>query len=512
MKKKLNEIFDEAKPQEFDQFSDELNAPELPNEVLASVKGKVYAKTKLKKDNKPSKSVWLRFGAIAACFLLIVSAVIVVPMLREDDPGVIPGPGTTDDNRPNIPIVNVQVPSYAPQYYGSESSVNSSSSFEQAEIVTSGISVTARFVEALPDTYTFFDDWRQVEFRLLRMEVITVLEGAKMTEEFLFIVPDLYMTDYSIYDKLVFKDIAQYGYEYSLVYNKTKGCAEQLEMVLFGYMNTNFSTLGINVMAFDSDDRFDMRLWNSTEGWVTSTHYTVEYFGTEYYQNYTLQDAEEEARNSGHGKDYYYVHSLADVNGESAEALDYIKSFENGVYVTTLGGGKLFYGSEVQLGFRRYINGFATNENGMIYADSVNWSNARFSKEDEQNLPDLQAAVAAVISTFEAGEIKPPHLQNANQEKLKSSGVFGWYAKTANGVIGVVRVSWYYEDRDLSHYYDGRHFDDAYYIIEYGSNECVPIDKDALSDRIGADYEKSYIFAGEYDEYGKVRDMQVPMP
>ena len=38
MKKKLNEIFDEAKPKELDQFSDELNAPELPDEVLASVK------------------------------------------------------------------------------------------------------------------------------------------------------------------------------------------------------------------------------------------------------------------------------------------------------------------------------------------------------------------------------------------------------------------------------------------------------------------------------------------
>ena len=132
----------------------------------------VEQKDRLRQKNKKPKGVWLRFGAIAACFLLIVSAVIVVPMLREDDPGVIPNPGTTDDdNRPNIPIVNVQVPSYAPQYYGSESSVNSSSSFEQADIVTSGISVTARFVEALPDTYTFFDDWRQVEFRLLRMEV-----------------------------------------------------------------------------------------------------------------------------------------------------------------------------------------------------------------------------------------------------------------------------------------------------------------------------------------------------
>lgn len=94
MKKKLNEIFDEAKPEELDQFSDELKAPELSPEVLASVKGKVYAKTKLKKEKKNNKNVWLRFGAIAACFLLIVSVIIAVPMLREGDPGVIPGPGT----------------------------------------------------------------------------------------------------------------------------------------------------------------------------------------------------------------------------------------------------------------------------------------------------------------------------------------------------------------------------------------------------------------------------------
>ena len=61
-----------------------------------------------KKAYKPkSKGIWLRFGAIAACFLLIVSAVLVVPMLREEDPGVIPGPGTTDN-----PVVNP--PDYTP--------------------------------------------------------------------------------------------------------------------------------------------------------------------------------------------------------------------------------------------------------------------------------------------------------------------------------------------------------------------------------------------------------------
>ena len=45
----------------------------------------VEQKDRLRQKNKKPKSVWLRFGAIAACFVLIVSAVIVVPMLRENN-------------------------------------------------------------------------------------------------------------------------------------------------------------------------------------------------------------------------------------------------------------------------------------------------------------------------------------------------------------------------------------------------------------------------------------------
>ena len=65
----------------------------------------IEQKEKLRQKKQKTKGIWLRFGAIAACFVLVLSAVIVVPMLREDDPGIIPGPGpeTTDNNRPNIP-------------------------------------------------------------------------------------------------------------------------------------------------------------------------------------------------------------------------------------------------------------------------------------------------------------------------------------------------------------------------------------------------------------------------
>ena len=70
------------------------------------------------KSNKPkSKSVWLRFVAVAACFLLILSAVIVAPMMRKDGPGVIPNPETTDGSGviPG-PGVEIILPS-PPEYY-----------------------------------------------------------------------------------------------------------------------------------------------------------------------------------------------------------------------------------------------------------------------------------------------------------------------------------------------------------------------------------------------------------
>ncbi len=474
------------------------------------VEAYVKQKEQLEKANKKTRGIRLRLIAIAACLALIISTVILVPMLRRDDSAVIPPiSDTTTSSVPPIdpPVLPPRAPSSAPQYYGNMLSVSGSSSSNQSLIYKRGISVTARFAEALPDTYTFFDDWRQREFCILRIEVIAVLEGAEVPNELWFIVPVDYMTDYSLFDTFVFKDIAQYSYEFLVVHNQTQGCAEQLNAPLFGYDITQFNDLGTNVMAFDSLGRFDMRLWESTEKWKAVSREYTEFYGTEHYLNYTLQDAEEEARRSGGD---CYVHSLSDAKGEAADALNDIKSFENGIYVSSIHGQLLFYGPEIQLAFQKYINGFATNEGGMIYADSVDWSKARFTAEDEAHLPDLQAAFNSVIALFEAGEITPPHFKHESSDKLESSAVFGWYAKTANGVIGVVRVSWCYKDTASDYYSDHRFFDDAYYIIEYGSDACTPIERDALLDRIG-EYDTTFIFLGEYNDYGKVRKNDIIM-
>lgn len=92
MKKKLNDILDEMTPEELDRLSTELNSEHLPNEVVSSIKEKVYAKTnivntaKIKSENRTPMGVWIRMGALVACFALIIGAIALLPTFREDDP------------------------------------------------------------------------------------------------------------------------------------------------------------------------------------------------------------------------------------------------------------------------------------------------------------------------------------------------------------------------------------------------------------------------------------------
>lgn len=454
------------------------------------------ARLQRKAGRSRSQIAWMRVGAVAACFAVVVGMIMVVPMFREDDPGIVIGTdsaSTEGDDRPNIPIVNIQAPSPAPQYYGSAASEGGASM--GAELVTSGLSVTAKLVETLPDTYTFFDDWHQYEFRLLRMKTVKLLQGSEMTEEFYYLVPVDFMTDFSVYDRFVIKDMAQCTYECAVMYNKTQEKAEQLDLVLFGYGVYEHVQMGEKIMAFDGDGHFDERLWKANEKWIANTKHGQ--------GEATIDEAEVKLQNDQWHSDLY-VHLLQDISGEAAKTLSYIRSLENGIYVPTFSTDKLSLSPEVQFHAVRYINGFATNEKVSVWCkewtggdqDIYEFTKARFDESDLYALPDLASAVASVASAYGKGDIVPPHIENHKELKLQSYGIFGWYAQTVDGVIGIVRVTWRFSPGNL---------DDAYYIIEQGSDECRPIDRDALVRKIG-EYETTYIYEGAYNKDGKVRD------
>ena len=461
------------------------------NEGLDHIDPDLVEKYVLQKDRlrQKNKKVWLRFGAIAACLALILSAVIVVPMLREDDPDV-----NRDDNTVSyIPIVNIQAPSSAPQYYGSGSSQGNSGG-AQGEIGDTGISVTAKFLEALPDTYTFYDDWSQHEYRIVRMKTVKLLVGTEAAEEFYYLIPIDNMTDFSLYDSFVITQMAQTAYENSVVYNKTQGKAERLSLVLYRYRVYGYTVMGEKFMAFDSKGNFDNRLWNSNAAWKEDTSHSKAVG--------TITQVEKRVRE----QDSYYgpkigTGTLKNISGEAAEVLSYVQSFENGLFVPKFG----LASSTVLFKAQRYINGFSTNETVSVFGkeytgkdpDTYAFTKARFNEDDMNRLPDLNSACETVIAALNSGSVTPPNFNN--QEKLRNtlSGVFGWYAKTENGVIGIVRVTWCFATEKYKLYYD-----DAYYIVEYGSDVCKSIGRDALLELLG-EYEATHIYTGKYNEYGK---------
>ncbi len=425
---------------------------------------------------------WHRAVAIAACLCLIVGIAALFP----NHPQEIP------PKNQYIPYQHLQTPSAAPLYYGEEHTMGGSiPSFERAG---HGISVTARLIETLPDTYTFYNDWDQIEYRLLRMEVVKLLKGKEMTDEFYYLIPVDFMSDYSIYDRFVIRHMAQFGFEYSVLYNKTQDCAEQLDQVLFGYITYGSSFLGEGFLAYDHTGSFDERLWNSTEEWKKWTEHATSFR--------SLSEAEEYAR-SEYGN--FSVHMLDELSGRPAEVLEWLRSFENGLYVPETSGQTMHLYPEVQLHFTRYLNGFPSNEVIRIESkwdeddvDTVTFTKARFTEEDLNALPDLRSVVVAVSDAYDAGRVVPPHFEYTSDEAHTTHGIFGWYAKTEDGVIGIVRVTFCIYQKPV------RHYDDAYFIVEYGSDTYSPIDRDDLLERLG-DYETTYIYEGDYDESGKIR-------
>ena len=274
------------KKQEWNEGLDHLD-PELVEEY-------VEQKDFLSKK-KRRKDLWIRIGALAACLAVLLGAIIYPKLFNTSIP-IIPSSSSA--------------PTAAPKYYGSESCIGSGSSISPNHFTT-GISVTASLIETLPDTYTFYDDWRQYEYRVLHMKTEKLIVGAEMTDEFYYLVPIEYMTDFSIYHSFVIKDMAQIGYEYSVMYNKTQGKAEQLPLVLFGYKY--YHVMGIDFMAFNILGIFDNRLWNSNQSWKYDTK--------DEDPPLTVKIAESnitEKINADWTKTLY-VHKLDDVTGEAAE-------------------------------------------------------------------------------------------------------------------------------------------------------------------------------------------------
>ena len=471
-----------------------------------------------KKAYKPkSKEIWLRFGAIAACFLLIVSAVLVVPMLREEDPGVIPGPGTTDNpvvNHPNyIPIIFDATVS-PEQLNGNslEFIVGSSVSISGGENTAPpsfefsyGIAVKAKVVKNHPDKYYKLDtssEFRPTAYRLIQMETIEVINGINVPQYFLYLIPEYVYVDMSVYDSLLIS-MSQIGVENYVLKNATQNRMESFELPVFADYQDN-PELG-NIIAF-TDGIFDESLWQN-ETWRYGYQFADDYLDNPESDDLVVARGDSISEVISAIKkqfDEWYtvayraltVITLNFKTQEAKDAIEYVKPFENGVFSQTY----LPYNGNGELIFRRYINGCQTEETIRIdlLTEEVTYSEVRYAKEDMVQMENISAHLSEKAVEY-AEQLPPPPHTDPEGKELLCLNLYAWYVKVDGKMYGVVKTVWRYKEKDN---FFIQYYDDAYVLYDMSAGTTTDISRDDLVAIIGT----RNVYMGEYG-----KGIEIPM-
>ena len=269
------------KKQEWNEGLDHLD-PDL-------VEKYVLQKERLR-QRKKAKGVWLRFGAIAASFALILSAVVFAPMLNGEGPvfvtGTATGPKVTGvpigPDVPGVvtpPVINDHTPLVFDATVSPEKLSGNNLEFVIGTTTipwfiqpvppsirfSIGITVKAKVVENYPDLYYEFganSPYRPTAYRLILMETVEVIIGENVPQYFLYLIPDEFFVDMSVYDSLLIS-MSQRGVENYVLKNGTRNEIECFDLLVFGDSGDH-PDLG-NMIAF-SNGIFDESLWQN-EGW-----------------------------------------------------------------------------------------------------------------------------------------------------------------------------------------------------------------------------------------------------
>lgn len=490
------------------------------------------------KANKKPKRVWIRFGAIAACFLLIVSAVIVVPMLLRDDQGVVippdetsnsdidsdvvtsledaknnddtsDAPGaveSTEDTSGNDDMWAVNIPDHIPITFDateSPDSLNGNSwefikgslapvSSGAADAIlpnfefSSGIVVKAKVVKNYPDKYYMLDvssEYSPTAYRLIQMETIEVISGENVPQYFLYLIPEKFYVDMSIYDSLLIS-MSQIGLENYVLKNDTQNQIESFELLMFGDYQEDPEF--VNIIAF-TDGIFDESLWQ-TDTWFYGYHYAKFYLDNPESSNIAVARGDSESTVISAIKARYpagyqepSVITLDFKTQEAKDAVEYVKPFANGVFSQTFwpshGNGQLI--------FRRYINGCQTEETIIIdlLTEEVTYSEVRYTKEDMMRMENISAHLSKKASEYAEQFPDPPHTDPDGKELL-CLNLYAWYAKVDGKLYGVVKTAWRYQ-RENDYWEIVQYYDASYVLYDISAGTAAEISRDSLVAIIG---------------------------
>ena len=366
------------------------------------------------------KNMWLRVGAVAACFCVMVAAIVALPMMLRDDPPPVvvddttPADTTTDtappaDTTAPIVITDPNTPPKAPilDDHGIISGPPSlmidnpappdddpwtdylSNYYRYNYDFYARIVVEAKVIEVLPDIYYMPDE--ETSYHVVRLEILDEIHGEGLPKEIYYTYAKYDETIFDGYDTFIFS-LEQIGIENYVLINKTQGKVEFFPQMFSGCSPATDPIKG-TVIAF-SDGVLDVNFWRTltsdeirewksvlgTEDYYINRDYVEDTSEKNYYparlgdtvqtvkqriiDTIALHKASETtpytpAFNFNRSNPSYVTAEQIFTSEARKQLLEYVSPSENNVFYYDLNVG---YGKYLDMTFYRIIHGCETYE------------------------------------------------------------------------------------------------------------------------------------------------------
>lgn len=435
------------------------------------------------------RKLWLRVGALAACFAVIVGGVLAFVITR-DNKGAM---GTIPELPGYTPIIfNALENAQQLSGNGFEFLVGSGQGSSEAQapppfrFSIESLTVKAKVSYNYPDVYYKLDvdsEYKPKPYRLIQMEVLEVIHGENVPQYILYLIPEGFYVDMSIYDCLIIS-MKQIGIPNYVLRNGTQNQIEACAYPIFADFEDrpNYGS----VIAF-SNNVFDESLWqhwrsgsyvlNNPE----SSHYVLKRGDTLDTVEGNLEALIEEYKE--YSAENYRVPTLISTDfktQEAREAIEYVKPFENGVFAQTYEP----YRKNGQLIFKRFINGCQTEETITIdlKTHEVTYSEVRYTKEELSRLDNIAVHLSELAKEYQEQTPTPPHIDPSDKTIMQLS-LYAWYAKVNGKIYGVVKTTWRYRKLENNICYE--YYDEAYILYDMSDMTAGNIEKEDLIALLG---------------------------
>ena len=410
-----------------------------------------YLKQKEKAKKAPGSA--LRILAVAtAAALLVAGAVFISPLLHRGSSGQETESGEVDTfpESPSLPVAPLGLPGSAVMATGEKTfgtEVRGSSGM--AEIAAPGFRirtvVEAEVTEIFPDEFTvpgqYYHDG--VKYHIARLKITRRIVGNGLPDEIFLRFPSSYSGAFDGYDCFIFS-LSQVGIENFLMTDTGKN-----EAAYFPNMFECWGGLKYGAVIAFRDGRLAEDFWQQ-KGPVS------------WDVNILLDDPERRHFPAGHGttpdeaaENILRLYSDGDSEYVFRGITDYVTAedifttdeaekikdrFEPGsgsCYSHTL---HMYSSQSPAVTYTRVIGGIPTEERIILGGErgDVVFYGSRYSDEDLSSLPDI----GSVITSLDLTSLTPPHLDPSLTGEPSFIRANGFYRKSADGVIPVIRIVW----------------------------------------------------------------------